>query len=261
MEVDAVLESLVFEANEGDTGVFRAALSFEVFEEGGSSIDSQGDVGEGPIFSDLGLFDFFFEEDLLFSEGAVGGEGRFDFAEGEEGDAGVVFDAGAVLIEGGAGAGGEGTALVDCLGEGGGDAVDEEVGVESAADVVGSIGGSTGEAEGGEEVFTGGLGVLGGCDEVGAGGDEVGAPFDELGGETDGDFFREEGEVVGGGDGGGGVTAKEDFEVAGRVVAVELADAEGALGRGDVVACELDIDGAEGGGFVASFDDGEGLFV
>ena len=75
VEVDAVLESLIFEADEGNTGVFGAALSFEVFEEGSSSIDSQGDVGEGPVFSDLGLFDFFFEENLLLGEGAVGGEG------------------------------------------------------------------------------------------------------------------------------------------------------------------------------------------
>lgn len=85
------------------------------------------------------MFDFLFEEDLLFGEGAVGGEGRFDFAEGEEGDAGVVFDAGAVLFKGGAGAGGEGSALVDGLGEGGGDAVDEVIGVEGAAEGVGSI--------------------------------------------------------------------------------------------------------------------------
>lgn len=102
---------------------------------------------------------------------------------------------------------------------------------------------------------------MGGGEELGAGGDEIGASFDELGGEADGDFFGEEGEIGGGRDGGGGVTAEENFEVAGRVVAVELADAKGAFGGGDVVAGELDVDGTKGGGFVASFYDGEGFLV
>lgn len=33
MKVDAVLEALVFEADERDAGVLGAALGFEVFEE------------------------------------------------------------------------------------------------------------------------------------------------------------------------------------------------------------------------------------
>ena len=99
VEVDAVLEALVFEADEGDAGVLGAALGFKVFEERGS-IDAEGDVGEGAFFSEFGLFDFFFEEVLLLGEGAVGVDGGLDFKEGEEGRLGVVFDGGMVVGEG-----------------------------------------------------------------------------------------------------------------------------------------------------------------
>ena len=197
MEVDAVLEALVFEADEGDAGVFGAALGFEVFEEGGS-VDSEGDVAESTFFGEFGLLHFFFQKDLLFCEGAIGSDGGFDFAEGEEGDAGIVFDSGAIAIEGSAGAGGEGASLINGLSEGGGNAVDEVVRIEGATDVNGSVGRSAGKTERGEEVFAGGLGSLRGSKEVSARGDEIGTPLYELGWETDGDFSREKGEVGGG---------------------------------------------------------------
>ena len=85
--------------------------------------------------------------------------------------------------------------MVDGLGEGGGDGVDEEIWLEEAAEVVRAIGGAAGEADGGEEVFTSSFGILGEGEEVGAGGDEVRAAFYELGRESDGDFFGEEGEL------------------------------------------------------------------
>lgn len=235
-------------------------MGFKVFEEGGA-IDAEGDVREGPFFGELGLFYFFFEEDLLLAERAVGGEGGLDFTEGEEGDAGVVFDLGAVLVIGGTGASVESSALIDGLGKGCRDGVDEVIWIQDAAEGVGSIRGTAGEAEGGEEVFAGGLSVLGGGEKLGAGCDEIGASFDELGGKSDGDFVREVGEIERRGDGSRGVSAEENFEVASGVIAVELPDAEGALGGGDVVAGELDIDGSEGVRLVATLDNGKGLLV
>ena len=98
------------------------------------------------------------------------------------------------------------------MSERGGDAVDEVIGIEGAADVGGSIGPSAGEPERGKEVLSCGFGSLRGSEKVGARGDEIGASLDELGGEADRDFFGEKGEGVGRGDGGGRVAAKEDFE-------------------------------------------------
>jgi hypothetical protein len=74
MEIDAVLEAVVLKTNEGDAGVLGAALCFEVFEERGA-IDAEGDVAEGAFLGEAGLLNFLFEEDLLFGEGEVGGEG------------------------------------------------------------------------------------------------------------------------------------------------------------------------------------------
>ena len=256
VEVDAVLEALVFEADEGDAGGFGAALGFEVFEEGGP-VEAQADIGESALNGELRLFDLLFEEAFLLGEGAVGFDGGLDFAKGEEGEADIVFDGGPILLESGAGAGGEGSALIDRLGERGSDAVNEEIGIEGAAEIGVTGGGSGGQTEVGKEVLAGRLGILGGGEKAGAGRLEVGPPFQEAGRKSNRDAVGKEGEFGGGGHRGRGIATEEDLKISGGVVAVELSDAQAAFRVGDIVAGKLEVDSPKGVGLVASFDDSE----
>ena len=67
MKIDPVLQAVVLEADQGNAGVLRAALGFEVFEEG-CSLNPQRDVAQSSFFSQPGLFGLFFEEDLLLAQ-------------------------------------------------------------------------------------------------------------------------------------------------------------------------------------------------
>ena len=256
VEVEAVLDALVAEADESAAGIDGAALGFEDFEDAGAG-DSEAEVAFGLFLGEGGLFDFLEEEALLLSEGAVGLEGGFDFAEGGQNGLDVVADGGAVAREGGPCFGAGGAAAVDGLAEGSGDRPCDESGVNGAMEEFGACIAGAGEADRREEILAGGVGGAGGGEDAGPSGGEVGPAGEEAGGQSNGDLRFEGGEIGGCLQFAGRVAAQKELEGAGGFVALEDAASEVAFGGGDVVAAELDVHGAQDGGAVLALDEAE----
>jgi hypothetical protein len=252
VEVDAILEDEVAGLKEGFLGVEGASLGFE----DGDDVDEAAFVFiEGEGFGFDGFFGGDAEGGEFFAQVLFGGEGGFDFAEGDEDGLGINGDVfvGAGFLE--VDVGDDTSALEDGLHGSGGDIPDEAFEGEKFGEIIAGEAAAGGEPEDGEELFFGALDTLEGGFGAAFGGDEVGASAEEFGGEAGGNIAFDGGEVEGGFDFAGGVSTEDGFVGAFGGVPFAHTGVVAAHGASDVGFGEADVEGAGDAALEGAVDD------
>ena len=116
MEIEAVLQSLVTQPDQGPPGIYGPALGFENFEDAGP-FDAETEITFRSSLGLAGLIDLNEEKPFLLPERVVDLQGRFNFPERLEHTLSIIVNGGFIAVEGGSCLGAGGASLVDGLGQ------------------------------------------------------------------------------------------------------------------------------------------------
>ncbi len=128
VEVDAVLEALVAQADHAGAGVVGAALGLQHRED--VRVDALGIVALGLLLRERRLFQLGGEKRFLFGERAVGGKRGLHFAEGDQGRLGILVEGCLIARQRRTRLGGNRAAFGEDLGETPGERGDEVVQIQ-----------------------------------------------------------------------------------------------------------------------------------
>lgn len=116
MEIEAVLQSLVTQPDQGAAGIYGPALRFENFEDTGP-FDAETEITFRGGLGLAGLIDLDEEKPFLLPERVIDLQCRFNFSERLEHALRIIVYGGLVAVEGGSCLGAGGASPVDGLGQ------------------------------------------------------------------------------------------------------------------------------------------------